>query len=228
MTTKKDEAEMQQSIDEAENNIHDEHALTVAPRGAVATPFKGIDIEGLESVSMSMVAVPYVRLIQPTSKKTENDKGKEAMAGNFLFSDTQREVGELNFVLLRAKQQVKAVDENGQFVADDSPDRVGGKQQLSVLGYDPTDEKLFILSLSVTSFSGFGKLIAKFKSMKLDKTWRFHITGTSTKVENAKGKFYVADFKIGKEIVGEELETITKIARDYGVILDKQMTEEEI
>lgn len=207
-------------IDESiEPNVGDHSLSTVPQQTALTRPFKGVDIEGLESIPMNMVAVPYVRLIQPTSQKTEDSRGKETMPGNFLFNDTQKAVGEINCVLLRAKHEMVEFEQtDGQLVT---------KPRVSVLGYDLDSDKIFVLSLSATSFSSFGKLIAKFKDLKVDKTYRFSLSLTSVKQENKKGKYWTVDFKIEKELKDKDLQEMEKAAQEYGVVLDRQTIADE-
>lgn len=227
MTKNKQELEMEESIDQSERNIG-EHSLSTSPKElSVAGQFRGVDIEGLESVPMSMVAVPFCRLIQPTSKKTERSDGKEATQGSFFFNDIQEEVASLHFVLLRAKHEMKRVDLDGNYVGPDYDGPTKPKPQVSILGITTDTNKLFVLSLSSTSFSSFGKMIAKFKSLQVDKTWRFALEATSEKMENKKGKYYIVNFRIDGELDKDEITQMSKVASEYGVVLDRQITEEE-
>lgn len=237
MVNKKEEKLIEESLEETasepeiESNISEEHSMTTVDsrQGALAPQnhVRGVDIEGLESVPTSMIAVPFVRLVQPSSKKLEMDNGKEAQPGSYLFNDTQKAVDELKFVLLRAKHEWRTVDENGNFVGKDYVGRTKQTQRVSILGITTDTNKLFILSLSITSFSAFGKLIAKFKEMGLDKTYRFQLSLSSEKVENDKGKFYVANFKIGDELEPEMLVEMQKKVGEYGLVLDREFVEEE-
>ena len=86
---------------------------------------------------------------------------------------------------------------------------------------------MFILSLSATSFTAYGKLIAKFKASKIDKSYRFELSAKTVKTENKKGKFYVLDINIGAEITPENLATIAKLAADYGVVLDREIYQDQ-
>lgn len=213
---------------QAESNVSNEHALstTTTTTKALTTPIKSVGIAGMEEIPTSLMAIPYCRLIQPTSKKTETTEGRDAVPGNFLFNDTQREVGELSFVLLRAKHEVKRADLDGNYVDASYEGVTVPKQQVSILGITTDEtEKLFILSLSLTSFSGFGRLIAKFKELHVDKTWRFRLKATSEKQENKKGKYFVAKFQIEEELEGEALQHMEEKALEYGLALDRQVEE---
>jgi len=228
MITKKDEQEITEAVEETAGNISEEHTLsTVENNTALAKPFKGVAIEGMEDVPASFEAVPFLRLIQPSSKKTQMADGKEAPFGSFLFNDIQEAFESIDFVLLRAKHQFKKVDENGNFVDDTYVGKTREKPQVTILGITTDTDKLFILSLSSTSFSSFGKLIAKFKSLHIDKIWRIGLKMTSEKTENKKGKFAVVNFTMGEELTGEQLKTTERIAQEYGVVLDREITPEE-
>lgn len=224
-----EQIQMEEATNEAaaEANVTGEHALsTTTSSRALATPIKSVGIAGMEEIPTSLMAIPYCRLIQPTSKKTETTEGHDAVPGNFLFNDTQREVGELSFVLLRAKHEHKRVDETGEFVDDSYTGPTTSKQQVSILGITTDEtEKLFILSLSITSFSGFGRLIAKFKELHVDKTWRFKLKATSEKQENKKGKYFVVKFQIEQELEGEALQHMEEKALEYGLALDRKVEE---
>jgi hypothetical protein len=230
MPNKKDERLMKEAVDEAEGNLSSEHSLRTTSTGSVAMPgqFKGMGIAGLENIPASMVSIPYCRLVQPTSKNTTLANGKDAMPGNFMFNDIQKEVGELNFVMFQARVDLKLVDENGNFVSPDYKGNTNKKQVLSILGITTDTNKLFILSLSVTSFTTWGKLMAQFKEINLDKSWRFEINATSEKRENDKGKYYVVNFKIGDELKGERLAEMEKTAHEYGAVLDREAPVEEV
>ncbi len=236
--SKKEEREIDKQLKETlpleiEKSNIGQSSLSTVPKThevAVSEQFKGVNIGGLESIPASMVAVPYCRLIQPTSKKTiQSSNGQDARLGSFFFNDIQESVPELNFVLLRAKHELKQVDKDGQFVTPDYIGELGKpKPVVSILGITTDTDKLFILSISATSFSSFGKLIAKLKSLQIDKTWRFSFKATSEKMENAKGKFYVVNFEIGEELKDTQSEQMQKTAQEYGVVLDRQVYEEEV
>jgi hypothetical protein len=211
-------------------NVVPEHSLSteVKPTAvAVQRSAMGVGIQGMEDIPGSMIAVPFCRLVQPTSKKTELSDGKEAPAGSFFFNDIQESFESLSFVLLRAKHEQKKVDADGNFVRADYVGPTFFKPQVSILGVTTDTNKLFIISLSVKSFSSFGKLIAKFKSLQIDKTWRFQLKATSEKQENIKGKFYVVNFQLGEELSGEELAQMEETALQYGVALDREVVVEE-
>src|ERR1035437_9787806 len=103
----------QKDIDSTLAKVEKEHTLSDNNKLAMPNQFKGVDIEGMEDVPMNLTAVPYVRVIQPSSQNTTLDNGKEAQVGSFLFNDTQKEFSELDFVLLRAKHHIIDFERDG-------------------------------------------------------------------------------------------------------------------
>lgn len=229
--TKTQQQEIEEAVNEsdAKGNLEEDHSLSTdtVPQTALAKPFKGVAIEGMEDVPASFEAVPFLRLIQPSSKKTQMADGQEAPFGSFLFNDIQEAFETIDFVLLRAKHSFKNVDEKGNFVDSSYTGPVKQKPQVSILGITTDTDKLFILSLSSTSFSSFGRLISKFKSLHIDKTWRIAVTMSSEKTENDKGKYAFVNFKMGDELTGEQLKAMEAKALEYGVVLDREITPEE-
>jgi hypothetical protein len=214
----------------AQPNISEEHSMQTVPVNqsvSINGAFRGMNIKGLESIPASMVAVPYCRIIQPTSKNTTLKDGKEATPGYFMFNDIQTEVEELKFVLLRAKVDIKRVDEDGNFVANDFVGITKPKQVLSILGITTDTNKLFVLSLSVTSFTSWGKLMAQLKEMEVDCSYRFQISAKTEKKENKKGKYYVVSFIVGTELDKNALIEMETKASEYGVVLDREILIEE-
>lgn len=227
---KTDEKAINEVMADIKGSLSEEHSLQTTPMDtALASPgaFKGIDIEGLESISVSMVSVPFCRVIQPTSKKTTLKNGKEATAGNFMFNDIQEETGKLNFVLLRAKYEMVKVDESGNYAMSDYEGETREKPIVKLLGITLDTDKLFILTITSTSFSNWGRLLAQMKGIQLDKSYRMGITATTEKRENKKGKYYVVIFQLEKELSKEQFENASKTALEYNVVLDKQIVPEE-
>jgi hypothetical protein len=144
-----------------------------------------------------------------------------------MFNDIQTEVEELKFVLLRAKVDIKRVDEDGNFVANDFVGITKPKQVLSILGITTDTNKLFVLSLSVTSFTSWGKLMAQLKEMEVDCSYRFQISAKTEKKENKKGKYYVVSFIVGTELDKNALIEMETKASEYGVVLDREILIEE-
>jgi|GEM_PF-2873116 len=231
MKNKNEEKLIDESIEESasqpelsdDSNISKEHKLTVQTSHQALAPTSQIaegpsDVAGIDQSAMSLIKLPWLRLIQPTSQKTEDKSGKESMPGTYLMSDSLKNYGTMKFVILRAKRENREFERDGVKTPS---------QRLAILGCTVPDNKLFILSLSVTSFSNWGRLLSQFKDMQLDKTWRFSINLSSEKIENDKGKFYVANFKLDDELEPEYIEEMQQKALEYGLVLDRDFVEEE-
>lgn len=202
-------------VQETISNVQSDHSMSTEIRPqelVVATG--GVDIAGLESIPMGMIALPYCRLVQPTTQHIVMKDGKEAPQGSFFMSDTSDAYEDLDFVLLRAKVSMRT------FIDDKGVSK--SVQQLSILGLTIDEDKLFILTLAPTSFYGFGQLLAQLKAARIQKSWQFVLNATSEKTENAKGKYYKAKFSIGEEIVGKKLIEIEEKALTYGLALDRE------
>ena len=176
----------------------------------------GLGIEGLEDVPVSVLPVPFLRLVQPSSRKIDLANGKEAGVGNYYYNDTQTELESLKFALLKAKVGKSEYEVDGEM-------RISTK--LNILGFDLERKKVFILTLSVMSISNFGSLVANFKQKEANKTWEYEVVATSSKRENKKGKFYVAEFQLGEKIDPKVLEDLENNAKAYGSALNRDLSE---
>ena len=172
-----------------------------------------ISIAGLEGLPASIIPIPYVRLVQPTSKNTEVSPGVDAEIGTFLFDDTKTSVAELTFSLLRARHAHVQFERDGEVI---------NTQKILILATVLESEKLFLLSLSPTSFSNFGHLVAQLKEKKAVNVWNYKVIATSEKQENDKGKYYVAKFELKEELTKEEQDKLTLLSQKYSPVLDKK------
>lgn len=207
-------AEDKVEINEIVNKTQ-ETAIVLKKESGVAleSQFKGVAIEGLQDVPVSVIPVPFARVVQGQSKNIEMATGGEAPEGSFYFSDTQEAYDELEFVMLRAKHMIKDFERDGALV----PTRV-----IQILGVRMDTNKLFILNLSLASFSNFGRLIARFNDMGVVSVWQHLIKATSEKKENDKGKFWVQSFNIVRELNEKELQIMQDKYREFGAVLEKQ------
>lgn len=188
--------------------------LAKAPKGDI-TVAEGLDIHGMEEVPTSIIPIPYVRLVQPTSQKIEGADGKDAAAGTFFFNDSLRTVEELKVAIIKGKHAKVQYDPEQPPVI-----RVG------ILAKELETGKIFILSLSYSSFSNFGRLIAQLKEKNTKNVWEYEVSITSEKQENDKGKFYVAKFKVGEKLSKEEQEEIEILHDKYGAVLEARQKQE--
>jgi hypothetical protein len=189
---------------------------------AITGPATGLSIEGLQDVPVNIIPVPFVRVVQGQSKKivlatpikdAAGNDVTEAPEGTFYFNDIQECFRQLSFVMLRAKQQIVEFERDGE----KKPTR-----QMLILGITTDTKKLFILALSVMSFSNFGRLMARFKEKKVSRAWEYEIIATSEKQENDKGKFWVQNFKIGEKLNNDQLDEMEQVYSEYGGALERQ------
>lgn len=221
------EKEIQESIEESIANpgdklpdeTHETAIATVAHEGrALAQVGAGIPIEGLQDVSLSMLPIPFVKLVQGSSTEITLENGEDAPQGTFYFTDLQKSFKELSFIMLRAKQETVDFERDGKIVPT---------KMVKILGITTATQKLFILSLSVMSFSNFGKLIAKLRDNRVTSSWQYEIKATAEKKENNKGKFWVSSFHLGDKIDEEMLEKMSAAYGEYGGALDREDLQQE-
>ena len=225
--TKEEEKEILESLEESDKNksagndeVKEEQpirSLSVnksGPSKEVAVS-GGLDIEGLQDVPASMLAVPFVKIVQFSSTKTVLENGNDADPGNFFFTDLQTQEKDLKFVMLRAKPQVREFDD------DKSPTGKRLVRQVLILGMLLESQKLFILILPVSSFSSWGKLLSKLKDNRVQSVWENELVATTELMKNDKGKFYVANFQIGRELDDDEIDRMSETYGQYGGVLER-------
>ena len=177
-----------------------------------------ITIGGLEDLPPSIIPIPYVRLVQPTSKNIETSPGVDALPGTFLFDDTKTSVDSLAFILLRAKHGQVQFERDGEMIIT---------QKIALLCLTGDRKKLFLLSISPTSFSNFGHLVAQLKEKNIQSSWHVVLSATSQKQENEKGKYYVVNFLIEDDVLSEEHQhECAELATAYGMVLEKKQDEQ--
>lgn len=191
--------------------------LITRDNNAVAE-YNGLGIEGLEDVPVSILPIPFLRLVQPSSKNVDLYNGKEAAMGSFFYNDTKLEVEKLRFVMLKSKVGRVSYEVEGE---------VRESTKVNILGFDLDNNKIFILSLSVMSLSNFGKLVAQMKQKESTKAWEYEIIATSVKTENKKGKFYIADFELSKKVDTKTIAEMENKAKTFGVALNRDLSDTE-
>jgi len=172
----------------------------------------GMKIEGLEDIPMAMKPIPWVRLVQPTSKKIELSDNSDAPVGTFYFNDTKSTTPKLEFILLRAKKGTQDFERDG--VITPTP-------KLAILGVTADKLKPFVLSLSVTSFGSFGVLLSQMEELGITKSREYILTLTADKQENEKGKYYIARFNLARKVDEDKLAELDNLYYQYGTILDR-------
>jgi hypothetical protein len=193
-------------------NVTPDHKLSTEVRPAGLASQKFIAIQGLTEVPVSIIAPPFVRLVQPTSQNVQMKGGQEAPMGSFLFNDTLTAYQSFDFVLLRSKPiQTSFLDQNGLPVT---------ATKMSVLGYILDEDKLFVINLSKGSFNSIGQLMAQFMASNIHKSWQFMLTLSSIKIEKPNKKYWMAKFEIGEELQGQAFAKAEAKALEYGGALD--------
>lgn len=177
----------------------------------------GIEIFGMEEIPESIIPIPFVRLVQPTSTKISMADGKEAPVGTFYFNDTRRCEETLEVALLKGKHAKVVYERDGEKTPT---------QKLGILAQETKSGKLLILSLSVMSFSNYGKLMAQMKEEKVKSAWERKVVISSDKQENEKGKYYIASFELKEEFPKEKQEELEKIYLKHKDVFNKSEEEE--
>lgn len=181
-------------------------------------------IQGLEEVTTDIIPLPFYKLVQPGSTNIKiSEDGTDADPGQFYQGDTGTAVDELKVGIVRAKRVVKVYK---------------GKRNVSlgVLGVNLDNMTPFLMNISITSFTNFGRMMNNLTQRKIDAIWKYPITLSSTKVETKKEidgqlqmvKYWVMDFTIGEEPFNEEeLDIMQTVLADYAGTLDRDTIDEE-
>jgi hypothetical protein len=212
--SEKEQKEMSESMKESAQT-----PAIISPEQHLTTP--GINIQGLEEADPATIPLPFARLVQPTSKGVKTSEGEEAPVGSFFFSDTNTALESPTIVILKGKHGVKTFNDmtTGEPVQ---------KKVLAVLGYIPETEKVFILTLSVMSFNGFGHFMAQLKEKHAEACFQYQTTISSHLVENDRGKFYVADFNLGEELSDELYVKAAELYAQYQSVVSTKPFDEKI
>lgn len=215
---------------QTEAHLH-ESVLMTAPgvekhsQLAKAGVVKNMPVAGLEDVPLSMLPIPFYKLVQPGSTKVTMSNGKDAEAGNFFMGDTKDQTSELVFALLRAKRQVRPGDGNRMIPS------------MGVLAFNMIRQSPFILGLSTSSFAAFGTLMAQIKERKMKTAWEYPVKATTYKVEEQKMtekglqmvKYYKVSFELLDEKVNEtDFQMLTQMYEENATKLDRQNEEPTI
>ncbi len=193
----------------------DESKVVADTRGTVS-------IKGLEEVPSNIIPVPFYKLVQPGSTNVSLADGEDAAPGYIFMMDSGTSTSSLKFALLRAKRIPREfTNDRGELV---------NTVTMGVLGINVENFSPFILSVSVASFSNFGRLMKQFKDKKADCAWKYPITITSEKREEVKDtgqgtrtvKYYVLNFAVAnKPFEEEELNLLSDAYEEFAGSLDR-------
>lgn len=183
-------------------------------------------IKGLEEVTTDIIPVPYYKLVQPGSTGIRLEDGQDAECGQFYMGDTGTAADNLRVGIVRAKRMVKVFK---------------GKRTVSlgILGVNLETMTPFLMNISSTNFSNFGRMMNILNQRKIDAIWKFPvnlISGDDFKVETdkiidgekRKVKYWTMDFQVEEEGFNEEdLEIMMTVLNEYAGTLDKEQTDED-
>ena len=176
----------------------------------------GLGIRGLEEEDASILPIPFVRVVQGQSKDVKTKDGTEALEGSFFFGDTRESFKDLTFCILKSKVVVTEMDDIA------NPGKKKMVTQRKILGITMDTKKLFMLTISVTSFASYGRLIAEMKQNKVVNVWDRMVTATTEKQENDKGKFFVVNFALGEALTAEDTIELGFEFEQYKKVLEKK------
>ncbi len=189
---------------------------------------KTMNVAGLEEVPMSMIPLPFYKLVQPGSTNIGTQEGEDAPAGSILMKDTGEAVSVLRIALLRAKRQSQQItDDYGATKVRVSMGLLG----INLDGFSP-----FIMNVPISSFSAFGQLMKQIKDRKASRAWEYPITITSGKREETKTiggrpqkvKYWVLSFQLEKEpMENETLELLDGAYKEFASSLDRQNEQDD-
>lgn len=186
-----------------------QNTMTLVPIGSVQLSPQGqpLSVAGFENLDHTDMAVPYVRVIQPTSLDTELMDGSEAKPGVFYNVALRTQAAELVFSIVTiAKFQV--VWQEGQ------------EAQLvyMVLAADASLEP-FVLKVSGTSIFNLKQLITSVDRTGAAKAWEWIVRAVTEKREGTKDgtptKWYQIKFYLHGRNDPETTEALDKLADLY-------------
>ena len=185
-------------------------------------------VKGLEDVPVSLIPIPFYKLVQPGSTGVTLDDGIEATPGQFYLRDTGGQTAQLRFALLRAKRQHR-----------EFTDQKTGEARMTttygILGMNLENFTPFILGVSVASFSNLGRLMAQYRTKKVEKAWDYPVMATTEKREETKVinnipqkvKYWVINFKLEEEKLDENSrQLLTDAYEEFAASLDRRNEEE--
>jgi len=166
----------------------------------IAQVRKTMKIVGLEDVPVSIIPLPFYKLVQPGSTNVTMGDGTDAMPGTIFMGDGKTNVTKLHCAMLRVKH-------NRQVFTDPRTGEERVKFSYNMLGINVENFTPFILSIGLSSISNFGSLIKQIKDLNIKNAWERGITISSEKREEEKEtaegrkkvKYYVMNFSLDAE-----------------------------
>lgn len=157
----------------------------MVPLNSTAVPLSGtpLPIRGFEHLDRSDEAVPYIRVIQPTSTQAELMDGGDARPGTFYNTALRTASEELLFSILSVHKMDITWEEG-----EEEAQRV-----YMILGTDERYEPL-VLKVAGTSIFGLKQLITSISRSGVDAAWTWKVRAVTEKREGKMGKWYVIKF----------------------------------
>lgn len=226
--------EARETINKIKEEVRQENTQTaqtevvrVERSGAIGSIRPNLTIAGLTEVPVSMIPLPFYKLVQPGSTNITLADGTDAIPGTFFMGDTGKSVVEIRFALLRAKRMHREfVNTEGETVHSTS---------LAVLGINMENMSPFVMNISVASFSNFGRMLSQMKDLKVEKAWQYPVKMTTEKREEMKEtpkgtqrvKYWVINFEVEKEQTDQiGMEVLDSAYQEFAGNLDRNAEEE--
>jgi hypothetical protein len=184
---------------------------SLVPVGSTAIPpSTAIHIAGLEHLDQREdMALPYLRVVQPTSTQAELMEGGEAKPGQFYDTALRVAHNDLVFAIL-AVQKFSVVWQEGK------------EPQLMYLIL-AADERLepFVLKVSGTSVFSLKSLITSITRLGSPASWYYRVRAVTEKRESTKDgqprKWFAIRFYIVEETSTEEREAMKALAGELSI-----------
>ena len=202
-------------------------AVVTLERSETMAPVKSnMSIEGLTEVPVSMIPLPFYKLVQPGSTNVTLSDGVDAVPGSFYLGDSGKSVEKIRFALLRAKRMHREFQNaEGEIVKSTS---------VGLLGINLENVTPFIMNVSIASFSNFGRMLSQMKDLKVGKAWQYPVTMTTEKREEVKEtlkgtqrvKYWVINFEVEKEACDQiTMEILDSAYQEFAGSLDRNNEE---
>lgn len=184
---------------------------SLVPVGStVISPTNGIHIAGLEHLdTREDMALPYLRVVQPTSTQAELMSGGDAKAGQFYDTALRIAHNDLVFAIL-AVQKFSVTWQDGK-----------EPQLMYLLLCADEHMEPFVLKVSGTSVFSLKSLITSIARLACPAAWYYRVRAVTEKRESTKDgqprKWYSIRFYIVEETTEAERETLTQLANSLSI-----------
>lgn len=185
-----------------------------------------LSITGLEEVPVSIIPLPFYKLVQPGSTNITLSDGTDAIPGTFFMSDSGKSETTIKFALLRAKRMHRNFTNNeGEQVHSTS---------MAILGINLGSMLPFMMNVSIASFANFGRMLGQMRERGITKAWQYPVTMTTEKREEVKDtvkgsqrvKYWVINFQVEKDELDEEtVANFDKAYAEFAASLDRNNEE---